>query len=206
MKTIIPYKQLMTPRWIDQNAEKTGPYNVMPEYYEIVNTTGSKYQRALRVELVPPGIITSTSSCTVTITAAIDPTLDLSNDHDPIFAISDKKSKYVMGFQIVDVINSVVPCFRFEGDLNEEALKNTQRRGSGPRLNSIVSSNEIKLQFRPVEKWGSCHTEQSGGSLNIATYRSSLDPSNGLYFEFYRNQAREVYHIRYIKVEVDLDH
>ena len=81
--------------------------------------------------------------------------------------------------------------FLFEGDLNEETLKNRQRRGSGPRLNSIISSNKIKLQFRPAEKWGSCHTEESGRFLNIATYRYSLDPSNGLYFEFYRNQARE---------------
>ena len=203
MKTIIPYKQLMTPVWLDQNAEKTGPYNVMPEYYEIVNTTGSRYQRALRVELIPPGITASTSSCTVTITAALDPTIPLTNDHDPIFAISDKKS--FMGFQTLDVKHSYTPCFRLEGNLNEETLKNRQQ-GSGPRINTTNYSSEIKMQFRPADKWGSCHTEEAGGLLNVASYQSSLDPSNGLYFEFYCHQAREVYRIRYIKVEVDMDH
>ena len=54
------------------------------------------------------GIITSTSSRTVTITAALDPTLALTHDHDPIFAKSNKKSRSVMGFQIVDVINSYI--------------------------------------------------------------------------------------------------
>ena len=192
MKTIIPYKQLMTPRWIDQNAEKTGPYNVMPEYYEIVNTTGSKYQRALWVELVPlVAIITSTSSCTVTIAAALDPTLALTHDHDPIFAINNKKSRSVMGFQIVDVINSAVPCFCFEGDLNEETLKQVAERVRPmAQFHNFFQQDKIAvdwfdlicdfMQFRPAEKWGSCHTEEYGRFLNIATYRSSLDPSNGL--------------------------
>ena len=115
----------MTPTWLDQNAEKTGPYNVTSEYnnYEIVETTGSRYQRALRVELVPPGVATPTSSCMVTITAALDPTIPLTDDHDPVFTISDKKS--FMGFQTLDVQNfpRYTPCFRLEGDLNEETLK-----------------------------------------------------------------------------------
>ena len=140
----------------------------------------------------------------MTITAALDPTIPLTDDHDPIFTISDKKS--FMGFQTLDVQNfpRYTPCFRLEGDLNEETLKNRQQ-GSGPLTNSTRYSSEIQMQFRPAEKWGSCHTEEADGFLNIATYRSSLDLSNGLYFEFYRHQAREVYRIRYIKVEVDMD-
>ena len=211
-KTIIPYKQLMTPAWIDQNAEKTGPYDVMADYYEIMNTIGSKYQRALRVELVPPATLISTSSCTVTITVALDPTLPINQDHDPIFGISDKKS--FIGFQTLDVQNflTFTSCFRYEGDVDTETLKN-RKQGLGPTLNSTDYFSEVKMRFRPADKWGCCQTDQvteidTGlvhGFLNIGNYESSLDPTSGLYLEVYRHSAREEYRIRYMEVEVEMD-
>ena len=212
MKTIIPYKQLMTPAWLDQNAEKTGPYNVTDDYYEVMNTTGSKYQRALRVELVPPATLTPTSSCTVTITTALDPTLPINQDHDPIFGISDKKS--FMGFQTLDIQNflTFTSCFRYEGDVDVETLKN-RKQGFGPKITSRNYFSEVKMRLRPADKWGSCQTDQVtkidtglvDGFLNIGNYEASLDPINGLYLEVYRHSAREEYRIMYMEVEVEMD-
>ena len=44
---IIPYNQLMTPKWIQSNAEITGNHNLTQAHYEILPTTGTTYQRAL---------------------------------------------------------------------------------------------------------------------------------------------------------------
>ena len=116
--------------------------------------------KALRVELVPPGIAAPTSSCTVTITAALDPTIPLTDDHDPIFTISDKKS--FMGFQTLGAQNFLcyTPCFRLEGDLNEETLKNRQQ-GSGPTD-----------QFHTLFQWDT-DAVQASWKMGILPHRGS---------------------------------
>ena len=57
METIIPYDQLMTPEWIESNAEITGNHQLTQDYYEILPATGETYQQALRVPLLPPNIL-----------------------------------------------------------------------------------------------------------------------------------------------------
>ena len=61
------------------------------------------------------------------------------------------------------------------------------------------------MQLRPSENWGSCHTEQNQGYVAIANYQHSLDPSNGLYLEFYHDNANEHYSIKYIEVRLEFD-
>ena len=144
------------------------------------------------------------SSVTVTMTIAMDTELADSTDHDLIFGISDNMS--FVGFVMFDQDNydSFSPCRRQEGEKIDGVLEN-HSASSAPLVNSRTFSSEMKLQFRPAEQWGSCHTEHDGGYTNIATYQNLLDPSNGLFLEMYHNEADEIYRIKYIETNVELD-
>ena len=71
-----------------------------PQYIEFLPVTGSLLQQFLQLQLVPPNILTSTDSVTVTITIAVDNILASSQDHDPSFGISDGTS--FVGFKTDD--------------------------------------------------------------------------------------------------------
>ena len=74
----------MTPKWIHDNAIIAGPHALFSQYFEI--PAGIVRQRVLVIPLVPPNILTSTDSVTVTVTVALDTALaNSAADHDPIF-------------------------------------------------------------------------------------------------------------------------
>ena len=98
----LPYHQLMTPKWLYDNADFTGPYALTPQYLEIL-PTNTDWQQALQVQLVAPNVLTSTVCISVTITNAMNTTLADDGDHDPSFRISDGNS--FVGFFIVDKSN-----------------------------------------------------------------------------------------------------
>ena len=199
VKTILPYHQLMTPKWIVKNAVITTPYALYSKYFEILPTTGASYQRALQFQLVAPKILKSTDSIAVTVTVAVDTSIT-NVDHDLTIGISDGQSFY--GFIAHEQTSRV--CDVFEGDSNTSTLKNVAQVIS-PTVTSKRYSSEIKIQFKPAEKWGSCHTERDEGYTFIGNYRRSFNPSNGVYFEVYHHNAAEKYRIKYIVVDVDLD-
>jgi len=194
----------MTPKWIHNNAVINGPHAFYPQYFEILPTTGVDYQRALQVQLVAPNILTSTDSIAVTVTVAVDTNLADTTDHDIIFGISDGTS--FIGFIAPDKGNypNLSPCYKFEGDVGQNILKNT-KTGTGHLVTSRKYSSEIKIQIKPNEKWGSCHTEHDGGYVNIQNYQPSLDLTKALYLEVYHADIGEKYRIKYMVVDVDLD-
>jgi len=194
----------MTPSWIDKNAYKVGPNAVVPGYFEIQPSTGRKYQRALRIPLVEPGVLRSSDSVTVTIESALDTTIPQNNDHDPIFGISDLD--VFLGFQTLDVANfpNYSPCFCMEGTVGESILEN-RTKGGGSKTNSTHYSSKVTLQIKPDDQWGSCHIEQVDGLVNTQGYQSTINPLNGIYFEFYRHNAKETYRIKYIKISLEVD-
>ena len=113
-----------------------------------------------------------------------------------------------VGFITLDVTNypKYTPCNSVEADVGSSTLQNRSSGKDGPIIDySGQSSSEVKMQLRPSENWGSCHTEQNQGYVNIANYQHSLDPSNGLYLEFYRDNANEHYSIKYIEVRLEFD-
>ena len=189
----------MTPKWIHSNAVITGPHALYPQYFAILPTTGVIYQRALQIQLVASNILKSNDSVTVTVTFAVDATYASNNNHEPTIGVSDGKS--FIGYKAQD---SSTPCRYFEGDKNTDALQNIINI-SGPRVTSPHYSSEIKIQIRPAEQWGSCHTEHDEGYTYIVNYQRSLDLSNGLHLEVYREDASEQYRIKYMEVNVDLD-
>jgi len=197
----------MTPKWIHNNAVINGPYAFYSQYLEILGTTGAGYQPAVQHQLIAPNILKSTDSITVTVTVAVDLSYASSNDHDPVIGISDGNS--FIGVVAYD--RHANPCCITEGDGPTEGdssttiLKNINTI-CGPTVTSRRYSSEIKIQIRPAETWGSCHTEHDGGYTHTGNYRHLLDLSKRLYLMMYRgNDANEKYRIKYIVVDVDLD-
>ena len=190
----------MTPKWIHNNTVTTGPHALYPQYLEILPSTGQSLQCALQIQLVAPNILTSTDSVTVTVTIAVDVSYASSNDHDPIIGVSDGIS--FIGAQVPDRNSN--PCRIREGNSNTATL--TQINDIvGPTVTSQRYSSEIKIQLKPAEQWGSCHTEHNEGYTNVGNYQRLLDPSRGLNLEIYRGQSYEQYRIKYVAVDVDLD-
>ena len=200
VQTVLPYHQVMTPKWIHSNAVITGPHALYPQYFAVLPNNGENYQRSIQIQLVAPNTLTSTDSVTVTVTVAVDVTYASNNDHDPIIGISDGLS--FIGFITHDKASS--PCNHHEGDSSFGVLQNRNSL-TGPVVTSRRYSSEVKIQIRPAEQWGSCHTEHDEGYTNIANYQRLLDPSKGLYLEWYRQGNNEKYQIKYITVDVDLD-
>ena len=136
----------MSPKWIHSNAVITTPHALYPQYLAILPTTGASYQRALQIQLVASNILTSNDSVTVTVTVAVDVTYASSNDHEPTIGVSDGKS--FIGYKADE--GSSTPCYRFEGDSNNNVLQNISY-SSGPVVTSRCYSSEIKIQIRPAE-------------------------------------------------------
>ena len=190
----------MSPKWIHNNAVITGPFALYPQYFEILSTTGPIFQRALQIPLLAPNILSSTDSVTVTLTVAVDVSYASSNDHDPIIGLSD--GKYFIGAIVPD--GSSIPCRILDGGSSTAALTSTHSI-SGPTVTSRRYSSEIKIQLKPAEQWGSCHTEHDEGYNHAGNYRHLLDPSKGLHLEIYHGDAAEKYRIKYIVVDINMD-
>jgi len=190
----------MTPKWINKNAEITGSHALYPQYLEILPSTGAMYQHALRVQLVPPNILKSTDSVTVKMTVALDTTI-AKVDHDPYIGISDGTS--FTGFVSYEKYN--YPCSLVEGNGSTKVLKDIHKADGSTSVTSTRYPTETKIQFKTAEKWGSCYTGHDEGHINIGNFERLLDLSNGLYFEIYRDHAKEKYRIKYIEIDVDLD-
>lgn len=164
----------------------------------------SKLQQAMQVKLVAADILQSTDCATVTVTIAMDTELANSGDHDPSFGISD--GQYFVGFRAHDKGNygNLSPCQQLEGKIINGLLQNLQYV-QGPLVTSQRFSSEIKLQFRPTEQWGSCHTEHNEGYVNIAHYQYKFDLTKGLYLQMYHEDDPEKYKIKYIVVDVHVE-
>ena len=204
VKEILPYHQLMSPYWLHKHAIFTGNYTLYPHYIEIAPTTvlkQPKFQLALKVNLIAPYVLQDTDDVTVSVTIALDTELANSGDHDPSFGISDGYS--FSGFTAYDKSNYAKhsPCTQIEG-LPINGLLKDFKHIKGPLVNSESYSSEIRLQFRPKEKWASCHTEHNEGYVNIAYYHYHLEVTKGLYLHMYHEDDPEKYRIKYIAVDV----
>ena len=196
----------MTPKWLSEHATIHGSYTYKPNYLEIL--AGTDLQHVLQVQLVSPSVLANDDGkcVTVTMTIAMDTVWADANDHDPHFGISD--GERFIGFRVMDKANYAIhsPCHLVEGDNVKDVLTNRVFDSSSPRPNSLQGySSEVKIQIKPCEKWGSCHTEHDEGSVSIANYQRNLDLTKGLYFDLYRGNAGEIYRIEYITVDVNMD-
>ncbi|XP_065892589.1 uncharacterized protein [Dysidea avara] len=201
---VLPYHQLMTPKWLAKHATIHGSYTYKPNYLEIL--AGISNQHVLQVKLVPSGVLTNDDSkcVTVTMVIAMDTVWADANDHDPSFGISD--GERFTGFHVPDN-RGTNPCFKVEGDNVNNVFTNVVHDSSGAKLSNPLRgySSEVKIQTKPCEKWGSCHTEHEGGFVFIANYQRNLDLNKGLYLDVYRGSAGETYRIEYIAVAVESD-
>ena len=195
----------MTPSWLQEYSTTHGPHSFNPRYLELLPTTAS-FQQRLQVQLVAPNILTATDCVSVTVTVAMNTTLADSRDHDFILGISDGKS--FVGLVAVDKGNYLddTPCFPFEGDNVNGILSNRiNYHYVGVPVTSRLYSSEVKMQIRPTEQWGSCHTEHDEGHTTTGNYQRKLDLTNGLYLDMYQADKTETYQIKYIVVDVNVD-
>ena len=190
----------MTPKWIHDHVIVTGLHALYSQYVDFLPVSGEGGQRFLQLQLVPPNILISTDNVMVTITIAVDNILASSEDHDPSFGISDGTS--FVGFVAHE--RSPSPCNHYEGSSGARLLNAIHF--NGPTVTSRRYSSEIKIQIRPTEKWGSCHTEHDEGYTNIANYQHLLDITKGLYLEMNCGHAEERYRIKYMLVDISVDY
>ena len=181
----------MTPSWLLNHATIAGPYILTPQYLEISPTTGAMFQRALKIQLVAPDTLTNADCISVTVTAAFDVKLATS-DHDPRIGVSD--GTYFNGFFTGDPAVTI--------SVDGESGKTLSNRVNGGMIDASQYPSEIKLQFRPTEKWGSAYDNEN---TLVGNYQNTLDLTKGLYLELYRDHTAEKFHIRYITVDVNLD-
>ena len=191
----------MNTEWLYKHSTITKPFTVHSKYLEI--PAGKiAYERLIQAELIAPNTLTTTDDVVVTLTIAMDTVLADSNDHDPTFGISDGTS--FIGFRTVDKGNypNHSPCFKIEGDAATIKLINIAQDATGPKVNSRHYSSEITVQIKPIDRWGSCHTEQDEGIVNIVEYQRTLDMTKGLYFQMYREDNSEKYYLKYIMANI----
>jgi len=200
----------MTPKWLTKHAIIHTSYRYNTTYVYLDIPAGLANQKILEVALVPPGVLTNDDcQCvTVTITVGLNEAFaDSNGDHDPHFGISDG-DKFI-GFIVVDKNNyaSLPPCYTAEGDDVNGVLTNRSYDGNGEKLSNPSQgySSEVKIQIRPCEKWGACHTEHTSGTRLVNNYQRQLDLTKGLYFDMYRHHGGESYRIEYIRVDVEMD-
>ena len=112
----------MIPDWLYKHSTITKPFTAYPKHLEF--PPGIANEHLIQAELIAPNILMATDSVVVTLTIAMDTVLADTNDHDPIFGMSDGNS--FVGFRVVDKGNyaSQVPCYRWEGDITGNTLKN----------------------------------------------------------------------------------
>ena len=192
----------MTPYWLSKHAELFGSYTVRPYYLGFLAGT-TTYGHLIRVQLVPPKILSKEDDVTVTITVAMDTIHADAYDHDPIFGISD--GDYFLGFTAIDnnYYFNTPPCYRAQGRSYDDRISASFYSSGVPRPTVAKSySSEVKMHIKPTEKWGSCHTEHDEGHIAIAQYSYKLDVTKGLYFDMHRYSTSETYRVEYILVEV----
>jgi len=128
---MLPYHQLMTPRWLTQHATIHGSYTYKPNCLEIL--AGTAQQHVLQVQLVPPGTLTNDDrKCvSVTMTIALDTVWANGRDHDPFFGVGDGEK--FLGFRVVDKVNyaAAPPCYLTEGDNINDVLVNPVYNSAG---------------------------------------------------------------------------
>ena len=73
--------------------------------------------------------------------------------------------------------------------------------------NTLVPTNtppfsQVTVTFQPYRKYGTCHTAQNGGYVNVGTFESQLDIYKDLKLTVARNTAGETYDFYYFYVEI----
>ena len=147
---------------------------------------GAFNSRFLTVPLAGPGDLTIDTAIRVTI--GLKPK---NTDSDPAFGFTDGTE--VNEIILHDKLNyrNCPPCY----------LSN------GVQQNTLVPANtppftEVTLTFQPYRKYGTCHTAQNGGYVNVGTFNAQLDITKGLSLVARRHHATETYDFYYFHVEI----
>ncbi|XP_067041196.1 uncharacterized protein [Acropora muricata] len=200
------YHQTMTPKYIREHAShinnEENPANSRQITFAPANP---RFDKLLRIPLIPPGVFKSSAPITIQMTAANDVSLATGKDSDLQYGLSDGDN--YIGFMLVDTKNykDHAPCLGVEGKPGVRMGSHRTIEQSRP----IVDKSEtfypgrFELTFKLNEHRGFCYTAHVGGYVKDATYSRQLDISKGLSLEVYADDdAGEKYGIRLITVSV----
>lgn len=201
----ILYHQTMTPSWLETHASYIDNSRTSTTD-QVTFNAGSVAQRALlKVPLIPPGALRSSTPLTIEITVANDASIGQVVDSDTRYGVSD--GARFIGFQTRDRTNyiNMYPCYGLEGvpgqtlSSHQYISQATNKPGHSKYPGRFVFN--IKLD----ERWGSCYTAHDGGSVKNIGYSNRLMLSRGLTFEVYSEDRKDRVGIKYIKVVVIQD-
>ena len=139
-------------------------------------------------------VVPLTGLSKVTIDTTIRVTIGLipkNVDSDPRFGLTDGTAYNEIFLD--DKLNypTAAPCF-----LDNAVQKNTLIPANTPPF------SEVTLTFQPYRRYGTCHTAQNGGYVNVGTFKSQLDINKDLSLTLRRHSAAEVYDFYYFYVEI----
>ena len=191
----------MTPSLLKAHASYIDKYHSIANKQITFNKGSSDGALLLKVPLVSAGILSEKTSLKVEIKVAIDASIGQTKDSDIDFGLSDGTN--FIGFRTVDkhnYDNNVAPCFGSEGAFG---AKFNRFDSNYPIPNDKTYPSQFNLTLiidKPCR--GICLTEHDGGLNKTVEYRTQLKLSQGLNFQVYKMQKREMLGIKNIMFSI----
>lgn len=195
------YQETMTPIWLEAYASYIDSSRTSTSKQLTFNPGSVVNAALLKVPMIPPGSLSSTSRLTVEITVANDVSIGSRTDSDIKYGVSDG-NKFV-GFFAVDKSNyrSHSPCYGMEG-VSGVSLSPKRYDSSTPKPSDSFYPGQFVITLKLDERWGSCYTTHDGGFVRTAGYSNRLMINRGLTLEVYKSGSGERVGIKFIKVAI----
>ncbi|PFX16476.1 hypothetical protein AWC38_SpisGene19252 [Stylophora pistillata] len=196
----ILYHQTMTPSWLEAHASYIDSSRTSTTELLTFNA-GSVAQRALlKVPLIPPGALRSSTPLTIEITVANDVSIGQVVDSDTRYGVSD--GARFIGFQTRDRTNynNMHPCYGVEGVPGKTLSPHRYISQATSKPRQFMYPGRFVFTIKLDERWGSCYTPHDGGYVKNIGYNNRLMLSKGLTFEVYSEDSKDRVGIKYIKV------
>ena len=194
----------MTPSWLEAHASYISSYRSRTTEQLTFNAGSVKNAALLKVPMIPANVLQNSTMLTVKIVVSNDVNIGQNEDSDIRYGVSDGIS--FVGFETVDIANynSIAPCFGIEGSSGTILTGRTPINNFSPIKSDTYYPGQLvfTLKLDALESWGSCYTLHDGGFVNTDGYNKSLNLSNGLTLEVYRDDKGERYGIKFIEVTV----
>ena len=193
----------MTPSWLEAHASYIDSSRTSTPQQLTFNA--GAVHHALKVLLIPAGVLKVSTPLTVEITVAQDISIGNTADSDFRYGVSDG-TRFV-GFETVDKGNLVnhAPCYGIEG-MSGVTLTSTRRDPVGtPKPSDSFYPGQHAFTLKLDERFGSCYTAHDGGFVRTTSYNNRLMLNKGLTLEVYKEDKTDRGGIRFIKVGIIQD-
>ena len=175
----------------------------------------SPFQQLLTIPILPANYTANSSSANTHVIVEVRLGIDSSraNKYDMDFHLLLSDGHNANGFGVSDHFsyrfNTGQPCFHLEG-VPGTSIANLTTFPNGPKINiHNPVPQQFDFFFSTKQKWGSCVTATAyeGSYTTSGHYTRELQANNGLYVDIYSDDDEsEVYHFKYIMVDIQLEY